>query len=148
LCKPLIAIGLFEKNSSVKPMSPLDVLGACTEELDHRFDGLDAGMRDEIMKDMQIEDETLKPYIERCRLDKWFQGALDLAKQDFTEDVEGQTDDGDKMLSAAQRLREIEQEIAEKERRTAESLLHSKPRYKPKQRLDSSTGRFRSSTRY
>jgi nuclear pore complex protein Nup133 len=137
--------GLFDEKSTVKPMSPQDVLGACTDELDHRFDGLDASMRNEIMKDMQVEDDRLKPYIQRCQLDKWVQGALDIARQDFAEEIEGQTDDGKRMQGAAQRLREIEDKIAEKERRTAESLLHSKPRYKPKQRLDS-TGRFRSST--
>jgi nuclear pore complex protein Nup133 len=144
----LRVIGMFEKNSIVKPMSPQDVLGACTNELDHRFNGLDVNMRDEIMKDMQVEDDRLSPYIQKCRLDKWYQGALDLAKLDYTEEVDDETEEGEKMLNAAQTLREIEKGIAERERGTAESLLRQKPRFTPQPRLEVGASRFGSSPRH
>ena len=128
-------------------MSPQDVVGACTDELDHRFLGLDASMREEIMRDMQAEDDRLKPYIQRCRLDKWYQAALDLAREDFTREVESETDQGKKLLSAAQKLREIERGIAENEKMKAESQLYAKPRHKLKP-LEGRTGKLRSSMRY
>lgn len=138
---------MFEKNSSIKPMSPQDVLGACTDELDHRFNGLDVNMREELMKDMQVEDDRLKPFIQRCRLEKWYQGALDLAKQDFTAATDDQTDDGKRMSRAAEKLREIERSIAETERSKAESELHQPSPVKAKSRIEGAASRLRSSTR-
>jgi nuclear pore complex protein Nup133 len=142
----LTVIGLFEKNSKVKPISPQDVLGACTDELDHRFTRLDASIRERIMKDMQDEDDAMKPYIGTCRLNKWYQGALDLAKQDFAQEINDETNDGERMRQIAQKLQEVESGIAESEREKAESLLHSKPRYKPKAKADRmGRGSFRAS---
>lgn len=145
--KQLTAIGMFEKHSTIKPMGPQDVLGACADELDHRFNGLDVSMREELMKDMQVEDDRLKPYVQKCRLEKWYQGALDLARQDFAAEVDEETDDGRRMVSAAQRLQEIEKRIAEKERSKAESLLHRPTPAKAKSRVDGVATRLRSSTR-
>jgi nuclear pore complex protein Nup133 len=142
----LIDIGLFDKNSTVKPMSPQDVLGAATDELDHRFTGLDVSIRETIMKDMEVEDDALKPYIATCRLDKWYQGALDLARQDYEEEIAEETDDGRRMKQVEDQLAQVEGDIAEKERAKAETLLHSKPRYKPKAKLNGSTN-FRASTK-
>jgi nuclear pore complex protein Nup133 len=139
----LIKIGLFDEKSTVKPISPEDVLGAGTEDLDHRFTGLDASTREKIMKDMQAEDVLLTPYIESSRLDKWYQTALEQAKQDFEEEGNEETDDGRKMKEAEGALDEVERGIKESERRKAESLLHSKPRYKPK--MNGSLGSFRRS---
>lgn len=132
---------MFEKGSTVKAMSPKDVLGACTTELDHRFNGLDASMRQEIMKDMKVEDDQLRPYMQRCRLDKWYQAAVDLAKQDFTAEVDDQTDDGKKMLKAADKLVELEKAIAEKERSAAERLLHAAAPRRSKTRVDGGQSR-------
>jgi nuclear pore complex protein Nup133 len=134
---------MFEKGSTVKPISPQDVLGAGATELDHRFNGLDAGMREEIMKDMQVEDDQLRPYIQRCRLEKWHQAAVDLAKQDFTAEVDDQTDDGKKMLKAADKLREIEKGIAENERSAAARLLHAAAPRRSKSRVDDGSSRTR-----
>lgn len=138
---------MFEKNSTIKPMSPQEVLGACTDELDHRFNGLEGSMRDDLMKDMNVEDDRLKPFIKKCRLEKWYQGALDLAKQDFTAEVDDQTDDWKRMAHAAERLREIEKGIVEKEKSKADSLLHRISPAKPKARLDGVGSGLRSSTR-
>ena len=143
----LTMIGLFEKNSKLKPISPQDILGACTDELDHRFKGLETGMRDRIMKDMQDEDDALKPYIDACRLSKWYQSALDLAKQDFADELNEETNDGERMRQIAQKLLDIEKGIKDSEQEKAEGLLHSKPRYKPKAKA-SRIGNFRASTQY
>ncbi len=127
----LTKIGLFDEKSIVKPVSPEDVLGAGTDELDHRFTGLDASIRERIMKDMQAEDVLLTPYIESCRLDQWYQTALAQAKQDFEEEMNDKNDDGRKMKEAEEALDGVERGIKETERKKAESLLHSKPRYRP-----------------
>jgi nuclear pore complex protein Nup133 len=141
----LTIAGLFDKDSTVKLMSPGDVLGACTEELGQRFAGLDASMKDAIIRDMQAEDEGLKPFIETSRLEKWYHAALELARDDFKLELDEQTDDGEKMKQAEKTLAEIEEDIKENERRKAESLLHSKPRYKLKSKVSGSLGNFRSS---
>jgi nuclear pore complex protein Nup133 len=141
----LTTAGLFDKDSTIKPMSPRDVLGACTEELDERFAGLDASIRDSIVRDMQVEDENLKPFIETSRLEKWYHAALELARDDFKLELDEQTDDGEKMKQAEKTLAEIEEGIKENEKRKAEGLLHSKPRYKLKSKVSGSLGNFRSS---
>jgi len=114
----------------VKSFSPQDVVGACTEQLDHRFDRLDASIKERIMMDMRIEDEALAPYLNTCRLDKWYQGALDLAKKDVEKDVDEETNDGKKMQDIAQKLHDMEMEIAKNEKSKAQALLKSKPRFK------------------
>ncbi len=112
----------------MKPVTPEDVLGAVTGELDHRFTGLDVSTREKIMKDMQAEDVLLIPYIESSRLDKWYETALTQAKQDYAEEVNDENDDGRKMKEAENALDQVERGIKESERKKAESLLHSKPR--------------------
>lgn len=72
---------------------------------------------------MQTEDNALKPYVEGSRLDQWYQTALDLAKEDFTAEVDEETDDGGRMRDAAQALEKIEKDITEKERISAEKAL-------------------------
>jgi nuclear pore complex protein Nup133 len=141
----LIKTGLFDKNLTVKPVSPEEALRAGTDVLDHRFTGLDASIRERIMKDMHAEDVLLTPYIESCRLDKWYQTALEQAKQDFEEEVNDENDDGRKMKGAEEALDEVERGIKESERRKAESLLHSKPMYRAK--ANGSLGSFRRSVK-
>ncbi len=139
----LTKIGLFDEKSTVKPVSPEDVLGAGTDKLDHRFNGLDASIRERIMKDMEAEDILLTPYIESCRLEKWYQTTLGQAKQDFEREVNDENDGGRKMKEAEEALDEVERAIKESERRKAENLLHSKPRYRST--LSGSLGSFRRS---
>lgn len=123
-------LGLFDNDPYVHPSSPQDVIGAGVTELDHRFKGLDASIKESIMKDMQSEDDALKPFIDSCRLEKWYHGALDLAKQDFADAVAGETNDGERMQRMADQLKEIEASITYKEQERASTLLHGKPRYK------------------
>lgn len=128
---------VFDSDSSIKPISPQEVLGACIEELPDRFNGLDISVREGILKGMQTEDKALLRYVETSRLEKWFQSALDLAKEDFTEEVDEETDDGKKMRDAAQALERIEKQIMENERSSAQKALH-------RGKIDG-TGKFRNS---
>lgn len=120
------------------------MLGAGTDELDHRFRGLDASIRETIMNDMQVEDGLLKPYIQASRLDKWYQGTLDLARQDYEEEIAEETNAGMRIKQAEKQLARIEEAVAEKEREGASKRLHSKNKFKPKARLNGSTN-FRAS---
>ena len=139
----LTKIGLFDEKTTVKPVSPEDVLGAGTKELDHRFTGLDISSREKIMKNMQAEDDALTPLIESSRLDKWYQTALAQAKQDYADEVNEVNDDGRKMKEAEEALEEVERGIKESERTKAENLLHSRSRSKTK--MNGSLGSFRKS---
>jgi nuclear pore complex protein Nup133 len=141
-------LGLFEKNSGTKPINPENALGAYIEDLNHRFTGLDVSIQETIKKDMQAEDEALARFIETCQLEKWYQAALDLAKRDVMEEINEETEDGEKMQEIADKLMDIEKQIAKNERSKAETILHSKPRYKPGTKLDGSVGNFRSSSRF
>lgn len=137
---------MFEKPSPLAPVSPRGALGACAEELDDRFRGLDAGVRASLLKDMQAEDESLKRYIEKCRLEKWFEGALDLAKRDVQEEMNEETEDGEAMRDMARRLLEMEQKIASDGKKVAVNMLRSKPRYKARPKLNGLVGGFKSSS--
>ncbi|KUJ15657.1 uncharacterized protein LY89DRAFT_618155 [Mollisia scopiformis] len=138
---------LFDKRSVIKPMSPEEVLGAGSEGLDPRFTVLDASIREQIVQDMLVEDDALKHFIEKCRLDQWYDSALTQAKDDYDSELNEETDDGGKMNQIAAKLVDLEEEIKESEMKKAESLLHSKPRYKPKPKVNGSVGNFRSSFR-
>ena len=110
-----------------------------------RFASLDASIRDRILRDMQVEDGKLRPFIEKSRLEKWYHAALELARDDFKLELDEQTDDGEKMKQAEKALSEIEEGIKEDEERKAEGLLHSKPRYKLRSKVSGGLGNFRSS---
>jgi nuclear pore complex protein Nup133 len=109
-------------------------------------------MREDLMKDMQVEDDRLKPFVQKSRLEKWYQGALDLAKQDFAMEVDEETNDAKRLARAASRLREIEARIVEGERSAAEGLLHrptpAKTKAKKQPRVSSVAGRLRSSKKH
>jgi hypothetical protein len=136
---------MFEKPSTLTPVSPRGALGACTEELDDRFRNLDAGVRAPLLKDMRAEDESLKQYIEKSRLEKWFEAAFDLAKRDVEDEVNDETEEGEGMKEMAKQVHEMEQKIASDGRQAAIDMLRSKPRYKAKSKLNGSVGGFKGS---
>jgi len=107
----------------VKQFNPREILGAGSDELDHRFENIDQSGRDNLMRDMKAEDDTLMSFIEHSQLDHWYQAALDLAKQDFTEEVNKETDNGESMREVASRLEEIEKSIKAKARGDADAFL-------------------------
>jgi nuclear pore complex protein Nup133 len=136
---------LFEKPSTLGLVSPRGALGAYTEELDERFRGVDASIRGPLLKDMQAENETLELYVEKCRLEKWFEEVLDLAKRDIQEEMNQETEAGGMMKKMAQQLQQMEQRIASDSQKAALDMLRSKPRYKPKPKLNGSASGFKSS---
>ncbi|CAL3967495.1 unnamed protein product [Diplocarpon coronariae] len=139
---------LFEKNTNVKPIGPREVLGAGSDNFEERFASSDDSTLESIMKDMQVEDDALEPLIEKYRLEQWFETIYEQAKQKYELDLEEQTDDGSAMQQGASRLAEIEQGIRKNEQTRAESLLHSKPRYKPKAKGSGNSGSFRHSIKF
>ncbi|KAH8596344.1 Non-repetitive/WGA-negative nucleoporin C-terminal-domain-containing protein [Bisporella sp. PMI_857] len=134
---------LFEKDSPVKQLSPQDILGAGTRELDHRFDRLDVSIRETIMKDMQAEDSALSLFIEQSQLDNWYKAAMDLAKSDFEGEVHLETNEGDSMRYAASLLQEKEQSIKGQAKLDAEKVFNSK-KSKVQEKLE---GKFLKSSR-
>jgi nuclear pore complex protein Nup133 len=94
---------------------------------------------------MQAEDESLRQYIEKSRLENWFEGALDLAKRDVQDEVNDETEEGEAMKEMAKQVYEMEQKIASDGRQAALEMLRSKPRYKTKPRLNGSVGGFKGS---
>jgi nuclear pore complex protein Nup133 len=83
---------------------------------------------------MRAEDATLKSYVDSCRLGKWFEGALDLAKRSVEEEKKAEEEGKKGMEEVARRLREIEAEIEERERAVAREMLRSKPRVRGRER--------------
>jgi nuclear pore complex protein Nup133 len=124
------------------------MLDSSTKELDERFKGLDASVRGPIMKDMQAENELLRHYVEKCRLEKWFEGTLDLAKQDVAEEVNEESENSRATEQEAKNLKQMEDQIAKAEQQHALEMLRSKPRYKARTKLHGSIGLGRSSVKH
>ncbi|KAG4029551.1 hypothetical protein MFRU_015g00900 [Monilinia fructicola] len=139
---------IFEKDLTIKPLIPQEVIGACTDELEQRWSRIDASMRERMMQDHQIEDDALTPYLETARLEKWHQQALEVAKLDFRNEIGAETSEGSIMdREAARTLEELERSIADNEKGRAEDMLMSKPRHKAKPKFDgrgSASGSVRS----
>lgn len=85
-------------------------------------------MREPLLADMAAEDAALRGYVEGCRLGKWFEGALDLARRAVEEEAAAEAEGKKGMEEVARRLREIEAEIEGRERVAAREMLRSKPR--------------------
>lgn len=81
-------------------------------------------------------------YVEKCRLEKWFEGAMDLAKRSVEDEANEETESGERMKEAAMELESREEEIASKAREAALEQLRSKG--KP---MNGSVGGFKSSVR-
>lgn len=96
---------------------------------------------------MKSEDAELKHYIDKCRLDKWFEGAFDLAKQSVQDELNEETEGGINMQEIADELEREEERISAASNKAAMEMLHSKPRYRPRAKLSSSVAGFRSSVR-
>lgn len=85
-------------------------------------------MRAPLLSDLAAEDSTLRDYIAHHRLQKWFEGALDLAKRSVEEEKREKEEGERGMREVAERLREIEGEIEGRERGVAREMLRCRPR--------------------
>ncbi|KFY71833.1 hypothetical protein V499_07997 [Pseudogymnoascus sp. VKM F-103] len=118
---------LFESPSRLRIHTPSS-LSTTTPTLDTRYRSLDSGVRAPLLSDLSSEDSALKSYITHARLGKWFEGALDLAKRSVEEE-RMEKEEGERGLrDVAERLREIEAEIEERERGVAREMLRCRPR--------------------
>ncbi|KAG9241176.1 Non-repetitive/WGA-negative nucleoporin C-terminal-domain-containing protein [Calycina marina] len=104
---------IFENDSPIKFLFLQDIVGACTTELDHRFDRFDNNNRELLMRDMQSEDAALYPFIEHSQLNHWYNAAQDLAKDDLMSEYERVTKEGSEMKEIELELIAIEQIIKE-----------------------------------
>lgn len=147
---------IFEKDLTIKPLSPQEVIGACTDELEQRWSRIDASMRKRMMEDYQIEDEVLNSYLETARIENWHQQAAELAKQDFRNEIGAESTEGSIMnREAARTLEDLERSIADNEKERAESMLLSRPRHRARPKFDGRSsasgsvraGSFRSSVK-
>jgi hypothetical protein len=136
---------MFGKDSNIVSMSPSEVLGAGIDQLPRHFSGLDANQRERFIKEMEIEDDLLRPLIEKSRLDDWYKTTLSQAKKDFEKDLQEKTDDGKNMIEAAVRLEDIEKSIKENVKADAYRRLHNKPEYQRRKKPNGNVGKFRSS---
>ncbi|KFY63297.1 hypothetical protein V496_04035 [Pseudogymnoascus sp. VKM F-4515 (FW-2607)] len=119
---------LFESPSRLRVVTPSSLASGPATTLDARYRSLDAGVRAPLLSDLSSEDNTLKSYITHARLGKWFEGALDLAKRSV-EDEKKEKEEGERGLQeVAERLKEIEAEIEERERGVAREMLRCRPR--------------------
>lgn len=133
-------IGLFDKSSGFRIVDPKEALGAYTANLDSRFSNPKASFKDALVRDLKSEDEALKSYVDACRLEKWFESTLDLAKQSIAREANEETETGLAMQQVARELQSIEEQIARRSRDSALNLLASKPRFKPRAHLSSYLG--------
>ncbi|KAI9738532.1 MAG: hypothetical protein M1818_005429 [Claussenomyces sp. TS43310] len=139
--------GLFEKSSHFRVISPQDAIGAYTTHLDDRFSGCDASIKDPLLSDMRMEDANLEHHTETCRLQKWFETALDLASQSVAQEANEESESGVAMQEVARELESMEEQIAARSKNTGLNLLRSKPRFKPRPQFLKATGGFGGSVR-
>ncbi|KAG4428319.1 hypothetical protein IFR05_016195 [Cadophora sp. M221] len=133
----------FFDNKNMKPMDPTDVVGAGVSDVEDRFTRLDASITESIIGDMQAEDDSLA--LEgKHRLGQWYNTVLEQAQQDYEAVLAEETEDGKSMQQMEALLAQIEGGIKANEQSKADSLLHSKQRYKPKPKMN---GHLRQSIR-
>ncbi|KAL5345102.1 hypothetical protein ACLOAV_010056, partial [Pseudogymnoascus australis] len=114
---------LFESPSRLRVVTPSSLASGPATTLDARYRSLDAGVRAPLLSDLSSEDNTLKSYITHARLGKWFEGALDLAKRSVEEEKKEKEEGERGLQEVAERLKEIEAEIEERERGVAREML-------------------------
>lgn len=121
-------IDLFDPPSRLRIVTPTALSTAPATTLDTRYHSLDAGVRAPLLSDLAAEDVTLREYMTHHRLQKWFEGALDLARRSV-EGEKKEKEEGERgMREVAERLGEIEREIEERERGVAREMLRCRPR--------------------
>ncbi|KAI9751557.1 MAG: hypothetical protein M4579_006012 [Chaenotheca gracillima] len=79
--------GFWDEKSPLRPTQPSTVLGAgCTaRDLQSMFP---EDMCEAIAKDLSTEDDQLSVYIEKGRLDEWYTGIVEAAKNSVLDDAE------------------------------------------------------------
>jgi nuclear pore complex protein Nup133 len=117
----LTYLGLFDDDTGIVPICPQDVLGACTERLDHRFTGADIALQQNLLSDYQVEDGRFQELINKHRMKSWYESALEAARNDHREELNQITSDGSETGLGTDALELAEKQIAEKEQRKVDS---------------------------
>jgi len=100
-------IGLWNPSSTIRMLAPADVLGAGTSEDDFRERFKQADLIKPIVREMGIEDSTLRNYIDNCRLEHWVKSAQEWALKKLEQDREIQEAE---MAEAAEMMELLENE--------------------------------------
>lgn len=94
---------------------------------------------------MKDEDTILKNYIDTCRLEKWFDGALELARTDVEQEMHDKTEGSVKMIEVAAELERIEEQIAADAQEVAEKPATTS-RHTPRASVNGMAKSLKSST--
>lgn len=71
-----------QSDKSFRPfVKPSEALGVYTDNLDSRFNDMDAGFKHKLLEVMKAEDKKLKAFIEKSQLDAWYRTTLDCAEK-------------------------------------------------------------------
>jgi hypothetical protein len=109
-------------------LTPEHIRGSGIGDLDSRFDNTDPSVRDALVRDLQRDNTQLKTYIEKSRLQKWFESALDAAKVSIQEEANEVTEGSAVMNEVAEELARMEGKIGFESREKALTALRGKPR--------------------
>lgn len=121
-----MGLGLFDDGTGIIPLGPHDILGACTERLDHRYSGVDVTVQRNLLNDHQTENRHFQDLINKQRMNSWYEMTLETARADFKADMNQITSDGSDMGAGKDALEQAEKRIAEKEQRKANGSLKNK----------------------
>lgn len=88
-------------------LAPADVLGAGTSEDDFRERFKQADLIKPVVREMGMEDSTLRNYIDNCRLEHWVKSAQEWALKKLEQDR--QTEEA-QMAEAAEMMEMLENE--------------------------------------
>lgn len=103
----LSSVGFFKSPSSFAPLRPGEVLGAGSTAAD-LHDLFPEDLRGPIAADMRKEDERLRLYLERGRLDHWFSGVVDAAQKSVQDEMEME-------MAVAKRRRSVKRKLRKNE---------------------------------
>lgn len=96
---------------------------APTSELDARYARLDDGIRAGLLADIQAEDKLLKTFIDKQRLQKWYEGTLSVATKDVEREHKAEKDQEIKVKRMGNRLEDMERRITAQQQDVAREML-------------------------
>lgn len=96
---------------------------APASELDARYARLDEGIRAGLFADFQAEDKLLKTFIDKQRLQKWYEGTLSVAIKDVEREQKAERDQEMEVKRMGSRLEDMERRISRQQQDVAREML-------------------------
>lgn len=96
---------------------------APTSELDARYARLDEGIRTSLLADIQAEDKQLKTFIDKQRLQKWYEGTLSVATKDVEREQKAEKNQEMEVKRMGSRLEDMERRITRQQQDVAREML-------------------------